>query len=746
MEKELKSGLPPAEIRKRKREGIIVVISLLLIVFLTGSEIHLSKLSSEVPMGNNILIFGLINIIILLIILLIYLVFRNIAKLLLEQRRNIVGARLRTKLVLAFVGLSLVPTMLLFFVSAGFITNSIQNWFNKQVETSLNESMEVAQTYYKSSAANALYYGHQISATIKEQKLINDQNLPRLKGLIRLKQKEYNLGVVEVFSSQREELVRASNPKLPLGEFTNPSSEDLNVGLRGKELTRINSVGKADLIRGIVPIYSNWNPKDVVGVVVVNYYVPYSLVSKMKEISTSYHEFRQLKILKTPITTGYILTLFLITMVIVFLAVWFGVYLAKSLTIPIQELAEATRQVAEGNLDIHLGEKGSDEIGMLINSFNKMTEDLRNNQQTLNKTNEEVTRSNLELEQRRRYMETVLKNVTAGVISVDKEGILTTVNKSAEKLLNINTSQVLGKNFRDVLRPAQLDIVKGMLRDMVLGKQDTIRKQVTIPLKDTKLTLLVNLTVLKDENDEFMGTVVVFDDLTQLIKAQRMAAWREVARRIAHEIKNPLTPIQLSAQRLRKRYLQRCSEDEKVFDECTIMIIKSVDELKTLVDEFSNFARMPAAQPAANSLNDIIREALTLYQEAHRNINFTFQADESIPLLMLDRDQLKRVLINLLDNAVAAIDEKGTINIESNFDQELKMVTFTVSDTGHGIAPEDRPRLFEPYFSTKKTGTGLGLAIVNSVISDHHGFIRVKNNHPKGTRFIIELPVGGAWA
>ncbi|KAF0215823.1 MAG: multi-sensor signal transduction histidine [Geobacteraceae bacterium] len=746
MEKELKSGLPPAEIRKRKREGIIVVISLLLIVFLTGSEIHLSKLSSEVPMGNNILIFGLINIIILLIILLIYLVFRNIAKLLLEQRRNIVGARLRTKLVLAFVGLSLVPTMLLFFVSAGFITNSIQNWFNKQVETSLNESMEVAQTYYKSSAANALYYGHQISATIKEQKLINDQNLPRLKGLIRLKQKEYNLGVVEVFSSQREELVRASNPKLPLGEFTNPSSEDLNVGLRGKELTRINSVGKADLIRGIVPIYSNWNPKDVVGVVVVNYYVPYSLVSKMKEISTSYHEFRQLKILKTPITTGYILTLFLITMVIVFLAVWFGVYLAKSLTIPIQELAEATRQVAEGNLDIHLGEKGSDEIGMLINSFNKMTEDLRNNQQTLNKTNEEVTRSNLELEQRRRYMETVLKNVTAGVISVDKEGILTTVNKSAEKLLNINTSQVLGKNFRDVLRPAQLDIVKGMLRDMVLGKQDTIRKQVTIPLKDTKLTLLVNLTVLKDENDEFMGTVVVFDDLTQLIKAQRMAAWREVARRIAHEIKNPLTPIQLSAQRLRKRYLQRFSEDEKVFDECTIMIIKSVDELKTLVDEFSNFARMPAAQPAANSLNDIIREALTLYQEAHRNINFTFQADESIPLLMLDRDQLKRVLINLLDNAVAAIDEKGTINIESNFDQELKMVTFTVSDTGHGIAPEDRPRLFEPYFSTKKTGTGLGLAIVNSVISDHHGFIRVKNNHPKGTRFIIELPVGGAWA
>ena len=735
------SNLPPAELKKRKREWVIIAFSLLFIVICTAAEIRLTRLSSEVPMGSNILIFGLINIITLLIILLIYLLCRNVAKMFMERRQNVIGARLRTKLVLAFVGLSLVPTMLLFFVSAGFINNSIQNWFNKQVETSLNESMEVAQTYYKTSAANALYYGQQLSATIKEQKLINEENLPLLKDLIRQKQKEYNLGVVEVYSSQREELVRASNPKLPIGEFTNPSSEDINVAFSGKEFTRINPVGKADLIRGIVPVFSNWNPHDVVGVVVVNYYVPYSLVSKMKEISTSYQEFRQLKILKNPITTGYILTLFLITMVIVFLAVWFGVYLAKSLTIPIQELAEATRQVAEGNLDIHLGEQGNDEIGMLVTSFNKMTADLRNNQLALKRTNEEVVRSNQELEQRRRYMETVLKNVTAGVISVDKGGVLTTVNKSAERLLHITTGDVIGMNFREVLRSTHLDIVKGMLRDLVLGKQDTIRKQVTIPFRDSNLTLLVNLTVLKDENDEFMGTVVVFDDLTQLIKAQRMAAWREVARRIAHEIKNPLTPIQLSAQRLRKRYLSRFGEDERVFDECTAMIIKSVDELKTLVDEFSNFARMPAAQPTPNNLNDIIREALTLYQEAHRTITFLFQADDSIPLLMLDRDQIKRVLINLLDNAVAAIAGEGTVSVESSYNHELKMVTFVVADTGHGISAEDRPRLFEPYFSTKKSGTGLGLAIVNSIISDHHGFIRVKNNEPAGTRFIIELPI-----
>lgn len=740
MTKDKQTTISPSEQKKRKREGVYIALSLLLIIVLTLTEMRLTRLSSEVSMGHSILIFGFINVIILLIILLIYLVCRNAAKIMVERRRNAIGARLRTKLVLAFVGLSLVPTMLLFFVSAGFIKNSIQNWFNKQVETSLTESLEVAQTYYKSYSANALYYGRQISTLIKDKKLINEENLPLLRELIRQKQKEYNLGVVEVFSSQNEELVRASNPKVPQAEFSNPSSEDIKSALNGKEVSSINPVGKADLIRGIVPIRSNWNDKDIVAVVVVNYYVPYSLVSKMREISASYSEYRQLQIMKNPITTGYILTLFLITMVIIFMAVWFGVYLANSLTKPLQELAAATVRVAGGDLDVHLGTEGNDEIGILVASFNRMTDDLRTNQLALRQTNEELTRSNLELEQRRRYMETVLRNVTAGVISVDREGVLTTVNKSAERLLGISAAEVLGRNFREVLRPMQLDVVKEMLRDMVLAKQNSIRKQITLPLKDGKLNLMFNLTVLRDENDEFIGTVVVFDDLTNLIKAQRMAAWREVARRIAHEIKNPLTPIQLSAQRLRKRYLDRFGEDGKVFDECTDTIIKAVDELKTLVDEFSNFARMPTAQPSPNNLNEIIREALALYQEAHRHIAFSFRPDDGIPLLQLDRDQIKRVLINLLDNAVAATEGEGHIAIESSYNPELKMATFVVADTGHGIAPEDKPRLFEPYFSTKKTGTGLGLAIVNQIVSDHQGFIRVKDNQPKGTKFIVELP------
>lgn len=733
---------PQYEQRKRRREAFIIGISLLLISVLIATQIHLTKISSELPMGSNITIFGLINVITLLIILFVYLLARNMFKLFKERQMDKMGARLRTKLVLAFVSLSLFPTLLLFFVSAGYITNSIQNWFNKQIETSLDESMEVAQTYYKNSAANALFYGEQISLTIKNRKLLNDENIGELKKLIKEKQQEYNLGVVEVFSAQREELVRAANPKLPSSEFTNPSSEDLDKGLKGKELSRVNSIGKADLIRGIVPVFSNWNQSDVVGVVVVNYYVPYSLVSKMKEITTSYHEFRQLKILKKPITTTYILTLLLITIVIITLSVWFGVNLARSLTDPIQELAEATRQIADGNLEIKLTGESRDEIGQLIHSFNRMAADLRTNQLALRDANQDLSLSNQEIEGRRRYMETVLRHITAGVISTNNQGVITTINKSAENLLQLNRSEAVGKHFREVLHSTHLDILKEMLREVASNKKDMLNRQVELQTNDNRVALQVNLTILRDENDEFLGTVVVFDDLTHLIKAQRMAAWREVARRIAHEIKNPLTPIQLSAQRLRKRYLSTFSEDDQVFDQSTETIIKSVEELKNLVNEFSQFARMPAAQLAPCSLNEIIAEAVTLYSDAHRKVGFRFIPDDNLPELQLDRDQIKRVLINLLENAVAAVEENGEVVVESSYNPELKMASFSVADSGHGISKEDKPRLFEPYFSTKKSGTGLGLSIVNTIITDHHGFIRVRDNEPKGTRFIIEFPAG----
>jgi two-component system nitrogen regulation sensor histidine kinase NtrY len=730
-----------SEQQKRKRRAwFFLVLTSILLLLVPQMEQQLFELTSQLPVSNSIIALAVINLNILLVLLFLFLIFRNLFKLLLEKRRGVPGAQLRSKLVGAFIALSLVPTMLLFFVSAGFITNSIDNWFNNQVEKALDESLEVAQTYYQNSEANALYYADQLSRQIKEGKLLNEGNLGKLKELIRAKQEEYNLGIVEVFSATHEELVRVANPKIPIIDITGATSDPVREGLQGVRFSRVTPVGQADLIRGIVPVHSNWNPEDVVGVVVVNYYVPYSLVNKMKEIAASVDQYKLTKSIKNQIQQSYVIVLLLIALIIIFLATWFGFQLARGISVPIQELATATTRVASGDLDIFLESRSSDEIGTLVKAFNKMTADLRQGRIEVNAVNQELRMSNLELEHRRNYMEIVLANVTAGVISIDREGHLTTVNKSAEKLLRLDAEQVAGKDFREVIPHRYLPKIMELLKELFYSSKGTVHQQMTLSIGEDKYTLLVNLTTLRDEQNNFMGTVVVFDDLTELYKAQRMAAWREVARRIAHEIKNPLTPIQLSAQRLRRRYLDRFDSDDRVFDDCTRMISNQVDELKNLVNEFSSFARMPANRPTENNLNELLDECLTLYQEAHKEILFSKTLDPQLPNSLFDREQIKRAIINLLENSVAAITDSGRITLETVYNPELRIITMTVADNGCGIPSEDKARLFEPYFSTKKSGTGLGLAIVSSIIADHNGYIRVRDNQPRGSLFIVELP------
>jgi two-component system nitrogen regulation sensor histidine kinase NtrY len=420
------------------------------------------------------------------------------------------------------------------------------------------------------------------------------------------------------------------------------------------------------------------------------------------------------------------MALLMVTLLILFSATWFGFYLAKDITVPIKELAEATHRIATGDLNFRIHMKAADEIGTLVQSFNQMTGDLQ------------VSRS--ELEQRKNYMEIVLKNVAAGVISFDEKGMVATINTFAEQILEIKGEEVLDKNISVALPKEYVERIQPLLRELKSSGKDSIERQLTLNLKGKSLSLLINLTTLRDEEGKPLGVVAVFDDLTQLIKAQRMAAWREVARRIAHEIKNPLTPIQLSAQRLRKRYLEKLQPDGTVFDECTRTIVKQVEELKGMVNEFSNFARMPACQPTPNRLNEIIQETLVLFQGVQRPIRFEFIPDE-LPVLNVDRDQIKRVMINLIKNSLAAIENEGEIRIQTSYDSKLQMVRLEVSDDGRGISDEDKGRLFEPYFSTRKSGTGLGLTIVNAIISDHNGYIRVRDNKPKGTTFLIELPV-----
>jgi two-component system nitrogen regulation sensor histidine kinase NtrY len=367
-----------------------------------------------------------------------------------------------------------------------------------------------------------------------------------------------------------------------------------------------------------------------------------------------------------------------------------------------------------------------------------MTKDLRSGREQLELSARMLREQNIEIEERRRYMEIVLKNISAGVISLDSKGFITTINKSAEKMFNLDADHIIGKSYKELLKEQHLSVAEEIMTSLSVSPDNAVELPLSLSIGESRRSFLINVNALKDEVGRHVGIVMVFDDLTELEKAQRMAAWREVARRIAHEVKNPLTPIKLSAQRLKRKYSNRLNEP--VFEECTKMIIDHVDLIRNLVNEFSTFARFPAANPTPCDLSSIIRETIALYKEGHEKIFFNAIIQDDIPLLNIDRQQIKQAMINLVDNAVAAIKDHGTIVIKVEYDFTLKIARIEVSDDGAGISEEDKARLFEPDFSTKKTGSGLGLTIVNTIISDHKGVIRVQNNYPRGAKFIIELP------
>jgi two-component system nitrogen regulation sensor histidine kinase NtrY len=725
--KSLEESLRVEETKRRKREGIVIAVAALMVAALIFFEVQSPDISLENSLGSNIIFFLVINLNIILLVLLVFLVVRNLVKLVFERKRRMLGSRLQVRLVLAFIALSIVPSLLLFAIAGGLLTHSFDRWFDSKVESALQGSLEIGQTYYQNSANNAIFYARQLSEKITAEGLFDANRLADLRQFVQTKQREYNLGTVELYSPDGEPFVVATNAKVPTGVNLKPEPELLTRALRGLEGARMQAFGEGDVIRGGVPIYSK--DKRILGVAVVDYYVPKSITKRSQQISQSYEQYKYLTFLKAPVKNSYILTLFLITLVIIFSATWWGFYLSKSITVPIQKLAEGTHEVAHGNWEYQIESSGDDEIGVLVQSFNQMTGDLK--------------QIKIELERRGKVVQTLLANIAAGVVSVDPTGRITTWNKAAEQMLDARAEHALGKNYREVFLSERLRVVGEIIESV--RDRETLEREIKIPLKEQLLTAMVTAATLRDDDGSVLGYMVFLEDITQIQKVQRMEAWREVARRIAHEIKNPLTPIQLSAERLRKRYAKLLEGDGGILDKCTSTIIQQVDELKNLVNEFAQFARLPSAQLASHDLNEIVSEALFLFNEGHNGIQFPFRPGV-IPMLELDREQIKRVLINLLDNAVAAVDNQGEIRVSTVYDRARGIVTLEVADNGSGLAPEIRTRIFEPYFSTKENGTGLGLTIVSQIIEDHRGYIRALPNEPKGTRFTIEFPAGNGTA
>jgi two-component system nitrogen regulation sensor histidine kinase NtrY len=488
-----------------------------------------------------------------------------------------------------------------------------------------------------------------------------------------------------------------------------------------------------------------------IGAVIVSQYVSADLRGHARLATAESEQYRALKLLSGPIQGVYVSIFLAVTLLILISGTWLGLYLAKRITRPVQQLADGARAIGEGKYDVRLEAETSDELGSLIEAFNMMAAELRTSRERLDQSRLALERKNVEVEARRRYIETILERVATGVISLDASGRISTVNGAAERLLGLDDAAV-GQTARDVFDQPELRPLLPLVDATEKSEPHPVVQEITLAREDREIHLATAATVLTGDAGEPEGAVVVLDDVTPLIRAQRVAAWRDVARRLAHEIKNPLTPIQLSAERLRRHFSASPPQTQALVDECTDAIIAEVEALKGLVDEFAQFARLRGPRMVPTDLNRLVDDTLRLYGGVLQKgtLRVEQQLDGALPQVRLDAEQIRQVIINLVDNAMEALGGPAagtrpngqcpTIQILTSHDARDGSVKLVVSDNGPGVPPADREKLFMPYYSTKGRGSGLGLAIVRRIVVEHGGGIEVSDVQPSGTAFTVELP------
>lgn len=615
-----------------------------------------------------------------------------------EKKQKVIGSKFRTRLVTAFLGLTLVPSVLLFILSNQLINSSIDKWFSLEVQRPIEDSVDIAKMYYDGEKKKVRDY----AALIASSKISPDTAAMATIG-------KDNLKAYILKQPDDSDLVR-----------------DAFKGISG---TEIISSDEGDTIRAAASVNDSGR---ISGVVVVETLIPKVMVKKLEAIIKMHSDYTQVKSQQDPVRVLYFLMLTVATMLIIFLALWVSLRITKGITVPIRTLAEATKTAAHGDLNFRIDLQRDDEIGMLINSFNKMLDDLRDGKLSLEKAYSEADRGRLS-------MEAILENINTGVIFLERSGRIATINNAACSMLALNRIDILGKSHKEILEKIKSEDLGLMVKKLEDKDFKFTEKEIHAYIGGRPVDLRVYITVLKDSKDNFIGILVVFDDLTEIITAQRALAWQEVAKRITHEIKNPLTPIKLSAERLMKKWEEKADDFGEVLNRSAKTIVKEVDSLRGLVDEFSRFGKMPAMNLESYNIKSIMEEIIELYRNLKEIEIITSLQDT--PDIDIDKDQIKRALINLIDNAVHAKTKRIWLN--TYYIPALEIIRIEIFDEGVGIKEEDKDKLFYPYFSTKKEGTGLGLAIVSAIISKHRGYIRVRDNEPKGTQFIIELPAGG---
>lgn len=705
------------------------VLYLFIFLAVTGviTALQLEYRGFQGPLSDYILIILLIITNFLLLTAVIFMMGRSLWKLWIEQKQGVLGARFRTKLVTAFVSLSFIPPILLFIIGTGMFTSSIERLFSLRIETALKDSVVIAQEYYNRLQQDALVFGKQISAQMTETQMLARLESQELKEFLGKKAEEYGLSSVELIVAPRERVVTIVTSQYPSKTFVRAPAPMLDAAFGGQEMTAVaESRRKGAIMRAAVPLYEFADTQQISAVIAVTYYIPQSLAEKAEDVQEGYTQYRSAFKAKGAIKLAYRLGFLAVTLSLLLAAIWVALRVAAGITGPIKKLAEGTAAVAAGRLDYRIDEASSgDEVGILIDSFNQMTSELKTSRERL--------------EQESNYKKTILSNIDTGAVSVDRAGRITTVNQAASDILGIREEDALGKRYDEAFGFLELDPIRKIFRKLEQGPGPA-DEELSLNVRGRMLTVRMRVSTLRDGSGTPMGLLITFDDITELLRAKKAETWQDVARSIAHEFKNPLTPIKLSAERLRKKHAEGAPDFDAVFDECSKTIVQEADGLRKLVDEFANFARMPSSNPTLQPLAPVLESVIQLYAGAHKDIVFDKQLAQDLPDVFLDREQIKRVFINLFENAVEALGGVGRIAVSARM-SSTGTARIDVADDGPGISDEDVPKLFQPDFSRKKKKSGLGLAIVLRIIKDHSGSIRVERNSPQGARFIIELPV-----
>jgi two-component system, NtrC family, nitrogen regulation sensor histidine kinase NtrY len=755
---------PRPEFAPRRRPldnpRVLTIVGLLLIGVL-AALFWLASRTSDIaaPLLTDVLLYAILALDFALLAALGFVLVRNLWKVWVERRRAAPFARFRAKLVAAMLAMTIVPAVLVLISGSEIIANSASRWFSEPVDQVLGAAQMIASRYYQDRQESLGLRARRLASVLPPADIASGSVGP-LTPLIEEESRTMTDGMVELYRvipspgqpADLALLYAVESPALPKDHVRASAdqlaSKAVSTGQQQSTLDDLDSGG--GLIRSAWPIRNA--DQTVVGAVVVSQHLGSEIKARALLATAAYERYQGLKVLKGPIQ-GLYLTIFLtVTLLIIISATWLGLYLAKRITRPVQMLAEGARAIGAGQLDWRLEPETADELGTLVESFNMMAAELRTSRERLEQSRHDLEQKNHEVDARRRYIETILERVATGVISIDAAGRISTINGAASRLLGLHASAVgqpvaavFGRDDMIALGP----LVEATRRPSPVGG---VVQEITLAHADREVHLAAAATVLIGDGGRSEGAVVVLDDVTPLIRAQRVAAWRDVARRLAHEIKNPLTPIQLSAERLRRHFGGAPPQTSALVAECTDAIITEVEALKGLVDEFAQFARLRGPRLLPADLNQIVRDALGLYAGVLRQGEMQVVRDlgPNLPRVRVDAEQIRQVIINLVDNAIEALGgaQAGrrphgaapTIRLQTSHDARNGVVRFVVSDNGPGVPPADRDKLFMPYYSTKGRGSGLGLAIVRRIVVEHGGGIEVGEAEPSGTTFTVELP------